>query len=474
MFAAVRAAVSTSNATTNLQLRDFPTLSHVIGWIRDKTSAPAADVTAPRATDAVRRRRHRADQRGCIRATIAGSFDAVDRLPRRVPGAGAAPALEQCVPTGVALGTGARVVVMRDEGGVGDALLKRLDKAGATALPLDAGTPTDRLLEQVDAWRAEGEIAGVYWLAALDDEGRHEALDLDGWREALRRRVKALYATMRRLYDDSPFLVAATRLGGFHGYDAGRRHRADGRRRHRVRQVVQAGASGRAGQGRRPADGRATSRKTAAIADILIAETLTDPGCVEVGHVDGQRWGVGLATRPFPPQDGSRRRGHDPGRRAARSSSPARRAASSQRSRPTSHGPRARRSTCSTSPRSPIRVIPTWRSTSPTRTGSRPIVATRMKDRGRAAHPGGDREGAGPVRAAGRGARRHRRRPRRRRRRALPLRRPHGRRGGGRGARRRIRRTADRIDLLAARGRHGDQPRPAGQGARASSTSSSA
>ena len=48
-------------------------------------------------------------------------------------------------------------------------------------------------------------------------------MDLAGWREALRRRVKNLYAVMRRLTDGSPFLVSATRLGGYHGYDeAGR------------------------------------------------------------------------------------------------------------------------------------------------------------------------------------------------------------------------------------------------------------
>ena len=59
------------------------------------------------------------------------------------------------------------------------------------------------------------------------------------------------------------------------------------------------GASGRAGQGGRPA---ASSRKTARAAELLIDETLRDPGCVEVGHVDGLRWGVGLVERPFPPQ----------------------------------------------------------------------------------------------------------------------------------------------------------------------------
>ncbi len=188
---------------------------------------------------------------------------------------------------------------MRDEGGVADALLKQLAKSGVDTLAVDPGTPTDRILEQVQAFESGGAVTGVYWLAALDDEGPHGSLDLTGWREALRRRVKALYATMRHLYDDSPFLVTGTRLGGFHGYDvAGATAPMGGAvtgfaksyKRERPDALVKAVDL--------PA-----SRKTAAVAELLVAETLRDPGCVEVGHVDGQRWGVGLAARPFPPQD---------------------------------------------------------------------------------------------------------------------------------------------------------------------------
>ena len=35
-----------------------------------------------------------------------------------------------------------------------------------------------------------------------------------------------------------------------------------------------------------------------AIAERLIAETLLDPGAVEIGHADGQRWSVALAEEP--------------------------------------------------------------------------------------------------------------------------------------------------------------------------------
>jgi hypothetical protein len=226
------------------------------------------------------------------------------RLPRRIPVPTLRPAIERCLPTGVAL-DGARVVVMLDEGGVGDALVKRLTKAGATRSPSTRASRTDDLLARLGGWLADGPIAGVYWLPALDDDGDLADYDVAQWRESLRRRVKALYATMRALYDTSPFLVSATRLGGYHGYDdAGATNPLGGAvvgftksyKKERPDALVKAVDV-------------AASRKTTALADRLIEETLSDPGCVEIGLVDGRRFGVGFAVRPFPARgdDDSRR-----------------------------------------------------------------------------------------------------------------------------------------------------------------------
>jgi acyl transferase domain-containing protein/NADP-dependent 3-hydroxy acid dehydrogenase YdfG len=308
VFAAVRGRFGVER-DESLSLRDFPTLRHVIGWIEEKTSAaagtaaPAPAPVAP-ATETVAQVVATPETPAAPEAhptTVKGDLDAVDRLPRRVPVPVLRPALDQCVPTGLELADGLRVVVMCDAGGVGDALVRRLVKAGVSALAIEAGAPTEKIVQRLDAWRSEGEIAGVYWLAALDDEGPHEALDHGAWREALRRRVKALYATMHRLYDDSPFLVVGTRLGGFHGYDeAGATAPMGGAvtgfaksyKRERPDVLVKA-------------VDLPISRKTASVADLLVAETLRDPGCVEVGHVDGLRCGVGLAERPFPPREKS-------------------------------------------------------------------------------------------------------------------------------------------------------------------------
>ena len=293
VFAAVRAHYDVER-DDSLKLRDFPTIKHVAGWVRSKAGlaapagAPAAGApTTPAATPAAPA--HPAPE------VIQGSLTAIDALPRRLPVAVVRPDLAACVPTDVEL-KGARVIVMPDEGGVGEALVKRLAKAGATALTLPAGIPTEQLSAQLDEWLAEGPIAGVYWLPALDDEGDHAALDLATWTELLRRRVKTLYTTMRRMWDDSPFLVSATRLGGRHGYDAqGATSPMGGAvtgftksyKKERPEALVKAVDL--------PA-----SRKTAALADLLLEETLRDPGAVEVGHTDGLRWGVAFAEVPFP------------------------------------------------------------------------------------------------------------------------------------------------------------------------------
>jgi acyl transferase domain-containing protein/acyl carrier protein len=291
VFAAVREEFGVER-DPNLQLRDFPTLTHVIGWVRDKTGGAAAPASAPSpASPAVSAGVHAAP-------AAKGDLAATDTLPRRVPVPSLRPSLEQCVPTGITLDGDSRIVVMKDSSGIGKALLKRLDKLGATVLELEPGVATDELATAVEGFAAEGAVQGVYWLAAMDDEGSLDSMDLAGWREALRRRVKTLYATMRALYEHNPFLVSATRMGGYHGYnESGATSPMGGavtgftkayqRERFEDRPLVKAVDF-------------APSRKTAALADVLIDETLRDPGCVEVGHADDARWTIGLVERPFP------------------------------------------------------------------------------------------------------------------------------------------------------------------------------
>ena len=281
-FAAVRAAYDIPR-DDNLQLRDFPTIESVIQFVYDKrpdlqtvAAAPAAAVSNQAATASAL------------------------KIPRRVPTPFLRPALDLCKETGVALDAQARVVVMPDKGGVGRALLTRLEKRGVQTLVLDDAPDAEALVEQLDGWLAEGPIHGVYWLPALDEEGEITDLGQTGFREAARVRVKLLYTTMRTLYNHvgkaGTFLVSATRLGGKHGYDdAGALAPLGGAvcgftkafKREKADALVKVVDFERA-------------RKTAAFADLLIDETLKDPGAIEIGYQNGGRWTIGLLEKPLP------------------------------------------------------------------------------------------------------------------------------------------------------------------------------
>jgi len=111
-------------------------------------------------------------------------------------------------------------------------------------------------------------------------------------------RVKSLYATMRVLYDHiaaaGTFLVSATRLGGRHGYDeAGAVAPLGGAvvgftktyKRERPAALVKAvdfefGCSAQEA------------------ANLLLEETLRDPGAIEIGYKSGLRWTIGLEEQP--------------------------------------------------------------------------------------------------------------------------------------------------------------------------------
>ena len=305
IFAAIRAAYNIPR-DENLKLRDFPTLAHVIRFALERSGlrAPAPAASAPREEA---RPAETVPESSPVSAAAApakaprpalASLDAANGIPRRVPLPVLRPALNLCRPTGVTLGPGRRVVVAADAGGVGDALTKLLETKGVEVLRLDAKLDADGLSARVKQWIAAGPVHGVYWLPALDNEGPVAKMDLSAWREAVRVRVKSLYATMRILYEQigapGTFLVAATRLGGQHGYDP------DGAVAPLGGAVV--GFAKTYKRERTEALVKAVDfeegRKAAEVAGLLIEETLRDPGAVEIGYKAGVRWTIGLEEQP--------------------------------------------------------------------------------------------------------------------------------------------------------------------------------
>jgi acyl transferase domain-containing protein/acyl carrier protein/NAD(P)-dependent dehydrogenase (short-subunit alcohol dehydrogenase family) len=293
MFAAIREIYNIPR-DANLKLRDFPTLAHVIRFARERRPAksqpagskPAAAPAASAPVAAVRPRPPLA------------SLDAANAIPRRVPVPSLRPPLAVCKPTGVTLSRGQRVIVMPDQGGVGQELSQRLQNMGLEVLLVEGVSDAEALEKRLKQWLAAGPVQGVYWLSALDKEAPIAEMDFAAWRQAMWARLKALYTTMRALYEQvaapGTFLVSATRLGGQHGYDqAGAFAPMGGAvvgftkayKRERMDALVKA------------VDFEPQCA-AAQVAELLISETQRDPGAVEIGYQGGERWTIGLQERP--------------------------------------------------------------------------------------------------------------------------------------------------------------------------------
>ena len=272
--------------------------------------------------------------------------------------------LEHCVATGVSLGSGSRVIVMPDAGGVASALEKRLEKLGVEVLTADGSQDNESFESQLEAWKAAGPDPRRL-LAA----GARRRAPAGRARPGVLGRGTALPGEAAGADDARPRRGDRPR-GNFPGrrhptrrparLRRRRRHLGDGRRGHRTGQDACPGAPRRALQGRRlrtePQDRRA--RRAPDRGDA--ARPGRGRGGLRRGAalVRGSARGAGRSPTP-------------PGRWNPRTSSwsPGPRAASSRRSPPTSRRPREGASTCSTSCPSPTRPTRTWRGSPPIATG---------------------------------------------------------------------------------------------------------
>jgi NAD(P)-dependent dehydrogenase (short-subunit alcohol dehydrogenase family)/acyl carrier protein len=288
-FAAVRAAYDIPRQD-DLKLREFPTIAHVVQFVYkhrpELAPGAVADVTAAAAPAGPASTGDTAAEL-TVAATVSG-------FPRRVPVPVLRPALDLCKPTGVVLGRGSRVVILGDRGGVAEALVERLAARGVETIVAEPGWSTADLVQRLVA---AGAVTGVFALAALDDEGDPARLGLAAFRDALDVRVKRLAGVARALYarlaEPGTFVVAATRMGGAHGYDATGASAPLGGA---VTGFVKALAREREAALCKAVD-FAAGAPPAAVADTLIGEALADPGAVEIGALHGRRVTIGLAER---------------------------------------------------------------------------------------------------------------------------------------------------------------------------------
>ena len=275
VFAMVREAFGIPRQD-DLKLSEYPTLEHVIGFVRDNRPAAAATEESGNQTSADEKTR--------------APTEHTDPL-LRVPVPALRPELLRCEPSGVDLTPGRRVLVVADTGGVGDTLKSELTSRGLEVLFVSERMQPSALEALLSEWAKGGELAGVYFLPALDSEQPHNEIDLDAWRTLNRERALSLRSTARALYShlgSSTFLVTATRMGGLHGYGgSGARNPSGGA----VSGLTKALSRERSESLVKVVD-FAHDADNQAVAQTLLGETERDPGACEIGHRVDQRFAI--------------------------------------------------------------------------------------------------------------------------------------------------------------------------------------
>jgi acyl transferase domain-containing protein/acyl carrier protein/NAD(P)-dependent dehydrogenase (short-subunit alcohol dehydrogenase family) len=321
----------------DLKLRDYPTLRHVIGFVKQSLSTPDA-VPAPAAptpvAEPVLAAPVVAPVPAAAPAPAAPAVEPVPAAPAVAPAPALAPApvaatpaivvsnanpfvsgvlrrpvvtlrppLSACKRTGVRLEKGSRVVVVADREGAGRLLCDELERRGVQVLRIDARPERAEIENALREWAAAGSTTGMYFLASLDPCPPLSEIDLVEFRKQYRERVLLLHGAVRGLYEalanPGTFLIAGTRMGGHHGYGPG------GARNPLGGAVV--GFTKAAKRERPEALVKAVDfpedMPSEVVARALLDETERDPGAVEIGYQGNLRVTVGVQLFTAPPAD---------------------------------------------------------------------------------------------------------------------------------------------------------------------------
>jgi len=268
----------------DLRLADYNTLAKVMAYVeielKKRKSASKKETTA-QPVPAV--------------STDLGIKAEANIIVRRAPQPYLRPQLDLCLPTGVELAEGMRVLVVESHPKNGEALRRKLSARKVEVLRLEAGLEAEALTGKINAMQAEGPIAGVYFLPALDIETPLSKMSASEWQSALETRLYSLFSIMKALPEET-FLVCATRMGGLHGYS---KEGACAPMGGAVSGFAKALAREREKAFVKVVDFESQASATV-IAGRLIEETLRDAGALEIGWEKNLRYGIATVEEPLP------------------------------------------------------------------------------------------------------------------------------------------------------------------------------
>ena len=284
VFAVVRERFDIPRVT-DLKLRDYPTLGHVVGFVKSNLKqapeAPAGSDKQP------------------VTAAPKGA-DSSSSARRLIPAPVVRCALSLGKSTNVTIGTDTRIVVISDQGGAGAKLEALLQSRGARVLRIAEVSMGDDLIGRIRGWAEGRPVGGVYFLSSLDAEPSLDEQTAEQFRARLDTGVRALYRLARGLYEDlgraGAFLVTATRMGGTLGYGSAP-----------SASPVSGAVSGFTKALARERDGALVkvidfedAMSADDVASTLIGEVERDGGAVEVAHRAGLRFGITLLEDRLP------------------------------------------------------------------------------------------------------------------------------------------------------------------------------
>jgi len=150
--------------------------------------------------------------------------------------------------------------------------------------------PADAAIKVAEFAKA-GDLAGVYFLPALDADPDWANVDQSKWSVARAERVDTLYHIAQAL-PETAFLLCATRMGGLHGF-----HAPENPLGGLVSGFTKAIKRERRGQFAKVIDFQMKA-SASKIAKVLVSETLYDPISVEIGYENDMRFSVALREMP--------------------------------------------------------------------------------------------------------------------------------------------------------------------------------
>jgi malonyl CoA-acyl carrier protein transacylase len=282
----------------DLRLSEYNTLAKVMKFVEDELNSQkeAAFQAAQAAQKAEIEAAQSAPAQGFTPDPAESEAPSV--IVRRAPLPALRPRLDLCIPTGVELAPGQRVLVVESQPETAEPLIQKLTEGKLAVLRLSARLTSEEIGAKLSAWLAEGPIAGVYFLPALEVEPGLAEMNIQDWQAGLEERLYCLVAIMKALPEET-FLVCATRLGGLHGYSA---QGASAPLGGAVSGFAKAVARERERAFVKIVDFE-TSATPGVIASRLVGETLQDPGALEIGWENDLRYGIATLESPLPAEN---------------------------------------------------------------------------------------------------------------------------------------------------------------------------